>query len=423
MTAHLSPVSFRRVLAPAVAALVWVSGCKDDSNSVTGPEPSAAVATTTPLSFTAVSAGATHTCGITTSQLAYCWGDNGSGELGTGTTIARSSKPVPVAGNLKFVQISAGAGFTCGITTNTFAYCWGSNSNGQLGVPFNSGPWNKPVAVDGARRKFQQVRAGFNHTCARTPSGVGFCWGKNQFGQLGANSTVATSTTPLRVAGGLVFDRIVAGGHYSCGITTVHLAYCWGNNDDGALGDGTTTDRRMPVAVHGGLHFRTIVAGGGGFEDEQNESPEPAHTCGVTTDSKGYCWGWGGLGELGAGTIPSPQRTPVAVAGDRNWTQVIAGWLHTCGVTASNVAFCWGFNSEGQNGNGTTSPSNTPTRVSGNLLFAAVTTGTADSQMSGIHSCGLTTAGRVYCWGLNEFGELGDGTTTRRLSPVAVVGP
>ena len=202
----MSPVSFRRVLAPAVAALVWVSGCKDDSSSVTAPEPSAAVATTTPLSFTHVSAGATHTCG-------------------------------------------------------------------------------------------------------------------------------------------------------------------------------------------------------------------------VTTESKGYCWGWGGLGELGAGTIPTPQRTPVAVAGNRNWTQVIAGWIHTCGVTASNAAFCWGFNSEGQNGNGTTSPSNTPTRVSGNLLFAAVTTGTADSQMSGIHSCGLTTAGRVYCWGLNEFGELGDGTTTRRLSPVAVVGP
>jgi alpha-tubulin suppressor-like RCC1 family protein len=420
------PVSRQPGLVLALLAITGLAGCSDERTAPTAPEASAAVASaTSPLSFTAVSAGASHTCGIAATQLVYCWGDNGAGELGTGTNIATSSKPVPVAGNLKFVQVSAGREFTCGITNTSFAYCWGSNDNGQLGVPFSTSPTNKPVAVDGGNRRFSQIRAGFNHTCAVTPFGAGFCWGKNQWGQLGANSTVATSTTPLRVAGGHLWDRIVAGGQFSCGIDTDHLAWCWGNDDYGQLAHtGAGRINRKPLSVRGGLHFRLIVAGGGGFDDEQNESPTAAHTCGVTTDNKAYCWGDNTYGELGAGA--NPGLGPVQVSGNRQWGQVIAGWTHTCGVTSAKVAFCWGTNNFGQNGNGTTNPSNVPVRVAGDLSFAAVTTGPGpelDAAFPGIHSCGITTTNRVYCWGSNDAGELGDGTTTQRLSPVAVVGP
>jgi alpha-tubulin suppressor-like RCC1 family protein len=381
------------------------------------------VAAAAPLFFKAVSAGANHTCAIASSGLAYCWGYNGSGELGNGTTTS-SNKPVLVSGGLHFVQISAGTEYTCGISTSNLAYCWGDVSNSKLGTGSNTGT-TVPAPVAGGRH-FRLIRAGYDHTCAVTPYDVGFCWGRNRFGEVGANSTTSVFPTPVRVVGGLSFRRIVAGGHFSCGVTTSNRAYCWGHND-GAVGDGTTTDRRRPVPVLGGLQFRSVVAGGGGFTDEQNESPEEEHACGVTTDSKGYCWGRNADGELGAGGNTRNQTRPVAISGNRRWQQVVAGDRHTCGVTTANVAFCWGENLSGQNGDGTTTRSFVPVPVAGGLAFTNVTTGPGPdltgSGPTGNHSCGLTPANRVYCWGDNEAGQLGDATNTRRLTPVAVVGP
>jgi alpha-tubulin suppressor-like RCC1 family protein len=313
-----------------------------------------------------------------------------------------------VAGGLRFTQVSAGAGFTCGVTTTNQAYCWGSDRNGQLG----NGPGfissTVPVPVAGGRR-FRTVRAGYDHTCGVTPFDVGFCWGKNRFGELGINSTEPSSQVPVRVVGGLQWNRIVAGGHYSCGVTTDQRAYCWGYNGNGRLGDGSFTSQRRPVPVAGGLRFRTVVAGGGGFDDLQNESPTDAHTCGVTPENRGYCWG-----RVGGNTNNTPQLIP----GTRRWQQLVAGYTHRCGVNLAQVAFCWGENSWGQLGNGTTTSSDTPQRVAGGLEFQAVTIGTA-----GEHTCGLTEDGRVYCWGLNRSGQLGDGTNTNRSRPVEVAAP
>ena len=401
--------------AVLLTALIMASlpGCRQDTTSPSNPEtPALATATAAPLSFTQVSAGSNHTCAITPENRAYCWGLNFDGQLGIGTTSFGSNKPVAVAGGVRFIQISAGADFTCGIATTNKAYCWGNNGNGQLGVGSGSGtPPFTPAPVAGGRN-FRVIRAGYNHTCAVTPLNVGFCWGSNRFGQLGNNSTVNFSSTPVRVANGLSWSRIVAGGHFSCGVTTGNKAYCWGYNLDGQLGNGNHTLQRKPVAVAGGLSFRLVTAGGGGFEDLQQDSPETAHACGVTTENKGYCWG-----RLpGVGFTVS--NTPTAIPGTRRWSQVIAGWRHTCGVTTASVAFCWGNNETGQNGTGNTTPSNTPVRVVGGLTFTGVTTGVA-----GVHSCGLTSGNRVYCWGSNETQQLGDGTSERRLSPVAVVGP
>ncbi len=423
---NICRMSRRQVVLVATAALASVWACSDDSSSPTAPEHSAALASTVPLSFSTVSAGANHTCGVASSGLAYCWGYNGTGALGNGSTTS-SNKPVLVAGGRHFVQISAGTEYTCGITTSSLAYCWGSNTQGQLGIGLTGAAGSTPTAVAGGHR-FRNVRAGFDHTCAVTPTDVGFCWGMNRFGEVGANSTETQFYTPVRVAGGLRFLRVVAGGHHSCGVTTNNLAYCWGYND-GSLGDGTTIRRRKPVPVLGGLKFRQVVTGGGGFNDIHLDVPEDGHTCGVTTDSRGYCWGQNGNGQLGNNGAPNSQRSPVAVSGNRSWRQVIAGWLHTCGVTNANVAFCWGENRNGQNGDGTTNSSRVPVRVAGGLAFTSVTTGpgpedvfTVDKPTGG-HSCGLTTANRVYCWGDNEGGQLGDGSNTGRLTPVAVVGP
>ncbi len=349
------------------------------------------------LTFTAVSTGGNHSCALASGGRAYCWGRNLEGQLGDGTTTDRLT-PVPVADGLGFLQISAGAEHTCGITANERAYCWGT---GPLGSNIASSP--TPVAVAGDRR-FRNVNAGNNHTCAVTPSDVGFCWGlNNSFGQLGTGG--GFSATPARIAGGLRWRRVTAGGQYSCGVTTDDRAYCWGLN----VGP-------KPVAVEGGLRFRQVVAGGGGFTDAQGQESDPPHACGVTTDDRAYCWGWGGEGQLGDGTRTT-QRAPVAVAGSRRWRQVIAGSYHTCGVTMSDVAFCWGLNQTGANGDGSTTLSSKPVRVVGDIAFTIISTG-----VWGGHTCGLSTDGRAYCWGSNGGGQLGDGTRSRRLAPVPVVG-
>jgi alpha-tubulin suppressor-like RCC1 family protein len=389
----------RLALFPAAALAAAALGCREDAESPTGPvsvtglAPSAAAA----MTFTAVSAGGNHSCALVSDGRAYCWGNNLGGQLGDGTNTDRLT-PVAVAGGRRFLQISAGADHTCGITTNERAFCWGT---GPLGSNIASS--TTPVAVAGNRR-FRNVNAGNNHTCAVTPSDVGFCWGLNNgFGQLGTGG--GFSATPARIAGGLRWRRVTAGGQYSCGVTTADRAYCWGYN----VGP-------KPVAVEGGLRFRQVVAGGGGFTDAQRTEIDPPHACGVTTNDRAYCWGWGGEGQLGDGTRTT-RRNPVAVAGNRRWRQVIAGSYHTCGVTMADVALCWGLNQSGQNGDGTTDPSSKPVRVAGGIAFRAISTG-----VSGGHTCGLSTANRVHCWGNNMSGQLGDGTRIRRLVPVPVMG-
>jgi alpha-tubulin suppressor-like RCC1 family protein len=398
----------------ALAILLTVLGCRDDTESPAAPEPGPALATTAQvLSFSQVSAGAYHTCGVTTDDRAYCWGSNSLGQLGNGEYGSRST-PVAVAGGLRFVQVSAGYEHTCGVTTDDRAYCWGYNDFGQLGDSNQYSIQRTPVAVaDG--HHFRQIRAGSFHTCAVTPFDVAFCWGWNGRGQLGTNGGV--HITPARVFGGLRFRRIVAGGLHTCGATTDDRGYCWGDNTFGQLGDGTHINRSRPVAVLGGLSFQQVGAGGSVFGDAQWREPNSGHSCGVTTDNLAYCWGDGFEGQVGDGK-QTTHVTPVAVAGGRHFRGVSPGSYHTCAVTPADVAFCWGYNAYGALGNGTTSSSSTPVRVLGGLHFSGMSTGVV-----GFHSCGVTTDHRVYCWGYNSDGQLGDGTQyNTRLTPVAVAG-
>ena len=390
--------ALRRLVSGLAILLLTSLGCREDAEAPTGPEaePAPVAAAVAAPTFAVITAGGNHTCALASGGWAYCWGRNVDGQLGDGTTTDRLT-PVAVAGGLRFLQISAGADHTCGITTNERAYCWGG---GPLGS--NIGVSTTPVAVAGDRR-FRNVNAGHNHTCAVTPFDVGFCWGHNNFfGQLGTGG--GSSATPARIAGGLRWRRVTAGGQYSCGVTTDDRAYCWGFQ----VGP-------KPVAVEGGLRLRQVDAGGGGFTDAQWEEPDLPHACGITREDRAYCWGYGGEGQLGGPS--TTQRAPVAVAGSRRWRQVVPGHYHTCGVTMADVAFCWGLNQWGSNGTGNTVSSSTPTRVIGGLAFTSITTG-----VRGLHTCALTGDGRAYCWGDNSSGQLGDGTRTRRLAPVPVIG-
>ncbi len=384
-----------------------------------GVSNTAAITVTTTISFLSVSAGGEHTCGLAASG-AYCWGYNGSGQLGdgraTGPETCRrrnedrscSTVPVAVTGGLTFSAVTAGPFLTCGLTTSGAPYCWGSWAD-----RFTSSS-SVPVAVPGGH-EFSAVTVGGwlgpPHACGLTTTGAVYCWGNNYFGQLGDGTTSGPEyclgwgcrSVPVAVVGGLSFAAVSAGGDHTCGLTTGGTAYCWGDNEvGGQLGDGSYISKSIPVAVAGGLTFSTVSAG-------------MLHTCGLTTSGAAYCWGHNGAGELGDGTA-TDRWVPVAVSGGLTFSAITAGALHTCGLTTSGEAYCWGYSVLGQLGTGAaTGPDQClhqyeecytrPAAVAGGLTFKSLSAG-------GERSCGITVSSIAYCWGSNYFGQLGTGDAT-----------
>jgi alpha-tubulin suppressor-like RCC1 family protein len=348
---------------------------------------------------TSLAAGYWHTCGLTSSGAAYCWGFNQFGQVGDSSTANRLA-PVAVAGGLAFTSLTAGGYYACGLTSSGIAYCWGRNSVGELGDGSTTTRL-APVAVAGGLA-FASLAAGREHTCGLTSSGAAYCWGWNIYGQLGDGSRF-DHPTPVAVAGGLAFASLIAGNYFTCGLTAGGVAYCWGDNAYGQLGDGSTTDRWTPVAVAGALVFASLTAAG------------HDHTCGLTIGGAAYCWGSNRFGQLGD-DLTTDHLTPVPVGGGLVFASLTAGWDHTCGLTSGGAAYCWGYNGHGELGDGSTTTRLAPIAVAGGLAFASLTAGNS-------YTCGLTSSAAAYCWGTNYLGQLGDGSTTDRWTPVAVANP
>lgn len=315
-------------------------------------------------------------------------------------------------GQAAFAVVSTGGIHTCAVTGGGAAYCWGNNVNGELGDTGASS--SLPVRVPG-RLVFAQVTSGLGHTCGRVAGGAVYCWGADAFGERGSTST-AYGGGPLLVAGSRLFATVSAGQLYSCGVTAAGAGYCWGDNANGELGTGSTTGAALcsgspcsltPVPVAGGLGFTDISAGYG-------------HSCGVATAGAAYCWGSNLDGGLGSGDTTT-SSTPVPVAGGLVFGSVSAGQYYSCGVTTAGAAYCWGYNGLGQLGNDSTTNSLVPVAVHGGLTFAEISVGYR-------HVCGVATGGTAYCWGDNAYGELGDGEigggspTANRSRPSPVTG-
>jgi len=387
----------------AVSAVLAAVACGDDASSPTEPAANsqAAVSAATALAFWQVAAGGSHTCGITSDYRAYCWG-SGSG-LGDGSpTPASRDRPIAVAGTLRFRQVSAGTDFTCAVALDRRAYCWGWNGYGQLGDGTTAWERLVPTPVAGGLQ-FRQIDAGRLHACGVTyPDNRVYCWGRNQYGQLG-DGTITDRGRPVAVLGGRVFRQVSTGYFHSCAVTTGNAAYCWGANFFGQVGDSTAVRRRQrPVLVSGGRSFRQLDAG-------------DTHTCGVSTGERAFCWGDGRGGQLGNGKT-SPSYWPRRVSGGLSFDRVTAGGTHSCGETTTNRAYCWGTNWEGQVGDGTTTTRLTPVAVAGRFYFRQLSSGT-------YHTCGKSSADTAYCWGSNGSVQLGDGTQINRLSPTPVADP
>jgi alpha-tubulin suppressor-like RCC1 family protein len=337
-------------------------------------------------------------------SVAYAWGYNGSGRLGDGTTTTRSSPVTVIGGITNWSQLAGASNHSLGLTSTGIAYAWGYNGYGRLGDGTTVSR-SSPVTVVGGITNWSQLAAGNYHSLGLTSTGIAYAWGSNSYGRLGDGTTTSRSS-PITVVGGITnWSQLDAGQNHSLGVTSTGIAYAWGRNPTGALGDGTTTNRSSPVTVVGGItNWINLSAGLGGY-----------HSLGLTSTGIAYAWGQNDNGQLGDGTTTNRSSPVTVVGGITNWSQ-LAGGGHSLGLTFNGIAYAWGNNNYGQLGTGNTTNTSSPVTVVGGI--------TNWSQLSAgrIHSLGLTSTGLAYAWGNNGFGRLGDGTDTARSSPVTVVG-
>lgn len=352
---------------PGVAAVTALSGGRESTPILVTVLPAA--------DLEAITVGLRHTCAVSTGDVAYCWtAENedprqfalGHSLVSTLCPLHPACVPIPLPVNttVGFASVVAGSGHTCGLTPSGEAYCWGDNSFEQAGsaattetCPDPSYPVrlvpciSRPASVTGGLT-FVALSAGDSHTCGLTSEGDAACWGLNSFGQLG-DTQGARSATPVRVAGGLRFTRLTAGYAHSCALTSDGTAYCWGSNSHGQLGVGSadTAVHAAPAAVVGELRFVELAAGA-------------THTCGVVATGELYCWGSNLHAEVGDGLLQqgcavpegyettycqlSPRRVPTGL----RFRSVGLGKSSTCGVTVNGAVYCWGQLAYGVGGGG-----------------------------------------------------------------------
>lgn len=368
------------------------------------------------VTFTQMESHARFTCGVAPSGDAYCWGREGSGELGNGDLATRRAYPTLVSGGITFAQVSSAGDYSatymhaCGITPAGAAYCWGDNTFGQLGDGTTQST-TVPVPVTGGH-VFTAISAGPLFTCGLTSSGAAWCWGDNTRGQLGTGSFGGKSQVPVAVQGA-TFSSIAAGGAYypfACGVTLAGQAVCWGNNAWGTLGTGTHNDAATPVPIASASTFSQVSAGN-------------YHACGLATNGDVYCWGNGTSGTLGTMTLPDTcifgpntcSLNPMLIPGGITFTSVSSGASHVCGRAANGNAYCWGDGTDGALGDGTHTSRPTPAPVAGGHLFSSVQAGV-------FHTCGIAQDGAAWCWGYDGDGALGRGNFGGNSAvPVAVL--
>lgn len=398
-----------RKLLSVIASLMFVAAPLGQRALVVGAQPAssasavAGVASSVLVQATQVEAGDTHTCALTGGGGVKCWGDNQFGQLGDGTTTIRFA-PVDVTGlGSGVTAIAVGFNHTCALMTGGEVKCWGDNRLGQLGDGTTINRYT-PISVTGLGGSVTKMAGGWLHTCVVTASGGAKCWGYNGYGQLG-DGTRTSRLTPVNVTGlGSGVTAIAANSLHTCAVTVGGGVKCWGVNWHGQLGNGTTADSYVPVAVTGlGSGVTAITTG--------ND-----HTCAASTGGGIKCWGDNRDGQLGDGTT-SDKYTPVDVTGlGSGVSEIEAGYIHTCALTIGGGVKCWGSNGWGQLGDGTTTDRYAPFGVTG---LASGATAVAAGHY---HTCALTTGGGVKCWGVNNSGQLGDGTTITSLTPVNVFG-
>lgn len=392
-----------------------------------------------------------HSCALVAGGKAKCWGRNSLGQLGDGTTTNRPTPVDVVAPSGSIKQLSAGGSFTCALLSNNRVRCWGWNVVGELGDG-STADSSVATKVRGLKGKITAISAHDLHACALGKKGKVWCWGTNIYGALGTG-VPTLRTSPVDVIGlqsGVA--AIVAGDKHNCARMTTGKLKCWGLNLHGQLGNQDTADSGTPVDATlltgtaklfgAGANHTCIRSGpgakcwgsnaggvlGGGVFGHITSAVDVVdlatprildsggtHACAVRKNRKLACWGENPFGQLGDGSLTG-RATPANVVGLPKVKSVSGGTHYTCAVTKAGAAYCWGLNAFGRLGDGTTQDRSLPVNVS------TLTSGILSIAASGQHTCALTDAGAVKCWGYNLHGQLGNGTKVTTSVPVNVVG-
>jgi len=358
----------------------------------------------------AIAAGDIHTCALLSDGTVKCWGQGSYGRLGSGTK-ADSPFPVTVTGISSATAVAAGGGHTCAVLSDGTVRCWGYNDVGELGNGVQGGYSTTPVKVIGVSNA-TAIEVGFIHSCALTVEEEIKCWGTNQSGLLGVGIKGGIVPTPVTVQGISHAILIAAGGGHNCALISDGTVKCWGRlKYVNANEKDHPVDSSTPVAVPGLSKAIAISAGS-------------RHTCALISDGTVECWGRNDFGQLGNGTTTN-SLTPVIVIGISKAKAVAAGSVHTCALISDGTVKCWGINGVGIPGNQTNlsphacgnSPcSTTPLVVRDIFSATAIRAGKE-------HTCVLLLEGAVKCWGWNKYGQLGNVCRTEFCSnPVEVIG-
>ncbi len=362
------------------------------------------------LDIKEIALGGTHSCVRVTGNNVFCWGQGISGQLGD-DSFESKSEPVAVVALPDVIQISAGTNHTCALGEEGIVFCWGQNSSGQLGDGgTSSSRVNRPLPTPVSQlTNASAVSAGSTHNCAVRLDGTAACWGANSSGQLGTGDKV-TAYTPVPVAapGDETIETplgsvtaIAAGSTHSCAVTAGKVV-CWGQGTSGQLGDGLMVESLVPVDVMGITGTPTSLVAG------------LSHTCALIDDGSVFCWGLNSSGQIGDGTSGNITPTAKRAGASLVATEITAGSNHTCARTAEGSSLCWGANATAQVGQGSLEDLAAPVEVM---------TGTTALGAGGNHTCGVDATGSLLCWGSNSRGQLGDKSLLSSEDPLQVVAP
>jgi alpha-tubulin suppressor-like RCC1 family protein len=358
----------------------------------------------------AIAAGGYFTCAISDEWWTYCWGSNNNGQVGDGTTTDRDEPTILVDGPFRPTGLTAGERHACALGGDGTVACWGYNGNGQLGDETYTNRLVATAVHD--LTDATHVVAGYDHTCARRSNGRVACWGSNTYGQLGTGGS--SSNTPVLVPTVTAVSHLAIDGSasrsHSCARSGDGAIWCWGANPEGQIGNDSRTAQPTPYEIATLDTATPGIATGTGPLDQ--------HSCGLVAGGRVACWGAGDQGQLGHGSL-SGSVTPVIVTTTtglplESVVAVVAGRDFSCALRSTGRVYCWGDNSYGQLGNGTVGDSTRAVIVPGSARVTSITA-------SYVHACMMYDTGHVYCWGQNLDGQLGDGGTSASWTPVEVV--
>ncbi|MDP1727070.1 MAG: T9SS type A sorting domain-containing protein [Bacteroidota bacterium] len=347
------------------------------------------------------SGGGAHSLGLKSDGTLWAWGRNSRGSIGDGTNTHRSS-PVQIGTDNKWVSVSGGSQHSIGLKSDGTLWSWGENSFGEVGDGTNTDR-NSPVQTSITLSVWVSVKAGGTHSLGLKSDGTLWAWGFNLFyGQIGDGTTI-NRLSPVQIGTDNKWVSITAGGTQSLGLKSDGTLWAWGYNRHGTLGDGTAIDRHSPVRIGTDNKWVSITAG-------------VVHSIGLKSDGTLWAWGNNALGQLGDGTITN-RHSPVQIGTDTKWVSITASGYHSLGLKSDGTLWAWGLNNFGQLGDGTITNKTSPVQIGTDTKWVSISGGGPNPDG---HTLGLKSDGTLWAWGLNNYGQLGDGTIIQKTSPLQI---